>query len=65
MANAYTIDLAFFVAYAIQHQTERHRRGVISMGPYNTRLARHFKLLNTAAQTSSYKLIGQMSPQGI
>ncbi|PPS18255.1 hypothetical protein GOBAR_AA02298 [Gossypium barbadense] len=47
------------------HQIERHRKGVISISPYVTRLARHFKLLNTAAQESSLTLIGQMSPQGI
>ena len=44
---------------------ERHRKGVISIGPYVTRLARHFELLNTATQESSLTLIGQMSPQGI
>ncbi|PPR80442.1 hypothetical protein GOBAR_AA40273 [Gossypium barbadense] len=49
----------------VHHQTERHRKGVISIGPYVTRLARHFGLLNTAAQESSLTLIGQMSPQGI
>ncbi|PPS20407.1 hypothetical protein GOBAR_AA00137 [Gossypium barbadense] len=49
----------------IQHQMERHRKGVISIGPYVTRLARHFGLLNTAAQESSLTHIGQMSPQGI
>ncbi|PPS00225.1 hypothetical protein GOBAR_AA20441 [Gossypium barbadense] len=40
-------------------------RGVISIEPYVTRLAQHFGLLNTAAQSSSLTLIGQMSPQGI
>ncbi|PPS10368.1 hypothetical protein GOBAR_AA10295 [Gossypium barbadense] len=58
-------DLAYFIALAILHQTERHRRGVISIGPYVTRLARHFGLLNTAAQSSSFTLIGQMSTQSI
>ncbi|PPR97287.1 hypothetical protein GOBAR_AA23382 [Gossypium barbadense] len=37
----------------------------VSIGPYVTRLARHFGLLNTAAQESSLTLIGQMSSQGI
>ncbi|PPS00312.1 hypothetical protein GOBAR_AA20353 [Gossypium barbadense] len=41
------------------------RKGVISIGPYVTRLARHFGLLNIAAQESSLTLIGQMSSQGI
>ncbi|PPR85382.1 hypothetical protein GOBAR_AA35309 [Gossypium barbadense] len=59
------IDLTYFIALAIQHQTEQHQKGVISIGPYVTRLARHFGLLNTAAQESSLTLIGQMSPQGI
>ncbi|PPS10189.1 hypothetical protein GOBAR_AA10453 [Gossypium barbadense] len=45
--------------------TERNRKGVISTSPYVTRLARHFGLLNTAAQSSALTLIGQMSPQGI
>ncbi|KAK5793704.1 hypothetical protein PVK06_034857 [Gossypium arboreum] len=44
---------------------ERHRKGVISIGPYVTQLARHFGLLSPAAQESSLTLIGQMSPQGI
>ena len=41
------------------------RRGVISIRPYVNRLAQHFGLLNTAAQSSSLTFIGQMSPQGI
>ncbi|PPR99968.1 hypothetical protein GOBAR_AA20698 [Gossypium barbadense] len=65
MANAHVTNLAYFIAFAIRHQTERHRKGVISIGPYVTRLAKHFDLLNTAAQSSTLTLIGQMSPQGI
>ncbi|PPS02337.1 hypothetical protein GOBAR_AA18323 [Gossypium barbadense] len=65
MSQGHVIDLAYFIALAIQHQTERHRKGVISIGPYVTRLARHFGLLNTSAQESSFTLIVQMSPQGI
>ncbi|KAK5812363.1 hypothetical protein PVK06_027792 [Gossypium arboreum] len=65
MSHGHVIDLAYFVALTIQHQTEQHRKGVISIGPYVTRLAQHFGLLNTAAQESSLTLIGQMSPQGI
>ncbi|PPR81594.1 hypothetical protein GOBAR_AA39119 [Gossypium barbadense] len=61
----HVIDLAYFIAFAIQHQTEWHRKGVISIGPYVTRLAQHFGLLNTAAQESSLTLIGQMSSQHI
>ncbi|PPR87912.1 hypothetical protein GOBAR_AA32778 [Gossypium barbadense] len=45
--------------------TKRHKKGVISIGPYVTRLAGHFELLSNAAQESSLTLIGQMSPQGI
>ncbi|PPR81763.1 hypothetical protein GOBAR_AA38951 [Gossypium barbadense] len=41
------------------------RKGVISIGPYVTRLAQHFRLLSTAAQSSFLTLIGQLSPQGI
>ncbi|PPS09677.1 hypothetical protein GOBAR_AA10967 [Gossypium barbadense] len=65
MSQGHVIDLAYFIALVIQHQTERHQKGVISIGPYMTRLARHFGLLNTVAQESSLTLIGQMSPQGI
>ncbi|KAK5824214.1 hypothetical protein PVK06_018982 [Gossypium arboreum] len=65
MKNGHVIDLACFISLAIRHQTEQHKRGVISIGPYVTRLARHFGLLNTVAQSSSLTLIGQMSPQGI
>ncbi|PPR90897.1 hypothetical protein GOBAR_AA29785 [Gossypium barbadense] len=65
MSHGHVIDLAYFIALAIQHQTERHRKGVISIGPYVTRLARHFGLLNTVSQESSLTLIGQMSSQGI
>ncbi|PPS07934.1 hypothetical protein GOBAR_AA12710 [Gossypium barbadense] len=38
MSQGHIIDLAYFIALAIQHQTERHRKGVISIGPYVTRL---------------------------
>ncbi|PPS17337.1 hypothetical protein GOBAR_AA03248 [Gossypium barbadense] len=61
----HVIDLAYFISLAIQHQTERYKKGVISIGPFVTRLARHFRLLDTAAQESSLTLIGQISPQGI
>ncbi|PPS03660.1 hypothetical protein GOBAR_AA17003 [Gossypium barbadense] len=61
ITGRYVIDLGYFIALAIQHQTERHRMGVISIGPYVTRLARHFGLLRTAAQESSLTLIGQIS----
>ncbi|PPS01159.1 hypothetical protein GOBAR_AA19500 [Gossypium barbadense] len=60
-----SLSLAYFIDLAIQHQTERHRKEVIFIGPYVTRLAQHFGLLNTAAQELSLTLIGQMSPQGI
>ncbi|PPS03854.1 hypothetical protein GOBAR_AA16815 [Gossypium barbadense] len=65
MSQGHVIDLAYLIALTIQHQTEQQQKGVISIGPYVTQLARHFGLLNTAAQESSRTLIGQMSPQGI
>ncbi|KAK5825931.1 hypothetical protein PVK06_020816 [Gossypium arboreum] len=65
MSHGRIIDLAYFIALAIQHQTKRHKKGVISIGPYVTQLARHFGLLSTTAQASSLTLIGQMPPQGI
>ncbi|KAK5825749.1 hypothetical protein PVK06_020613 [Gossypium arboreum] len=65
MANRHVLDLAYFIALAICHQMEQHRRGVISIGPYVTRLAQHFGLLKKAAQSSSLTLLDQMSTQGI
>ncbi|PPR86785.1 hypothetical protein GOBAR_AA33906 [Gossypium barbadense] len=65
MVNAHVTDLAYFIAFAIRHQIKQHQKGVISIGPYVTCLARHFGLLNTVAQSSALTLIGQMSPQGI
>ncbi|PPR82457.1 hypothetical protein GOBAR_AA38257 [Gossypium barbadense] len=32
MSQGHVIDLAYFIALAIQHQTERHQKGVISIG---------------------------------
>ncbi|PPR85654.1 hypothetical protein GOBAR_AA35037 [Gossypium barbadense] len=64
MANAHVTDLAYFIAFAIRHQTKRHWKGVISIGPYVTLLSRHFSLLNTVAQSSALTLIGQMSQHG-
>ncbi|PPR94923.1 hypothetical protein GOBAR_AA25742 [Gossypium barbadense] len=52
-------------AYYLWCMTERHRKGVISIGPYVTHISRHFSILNIAAQSSVLTLIGQMSPQGI
>ncbi|PPR95587.1 hypothetical protein GOBAR_AA25084 [Gossypium barbadense] len=65
ISYGHVIDLAYFIALTIQHQAEWHRKGVISIGPYVTRLARHLGLLSTTAQESSLILIGQMSAQGI
>ncbi|KAK5842383.1 hypothetical protein PVK06_004733 [Gossypium arboreum] len=36
MANGHVINLAYFIAFAICHQTDWHRRGVISIGPHVT-----------------------------
>ncbi|PPS16732.1 hypothetical protein GOBAR_AA03851 [Gossypium barbadense] len=63
IAPGHVFDLAYFISFAIRHQTERHKKGVISIGPYVTRQARYFGPLNTVAQASSLTLIGQMSPQ--
>ncbi|KAK5833783.1 hypothetical protein PVK06_017641 [Gossypium arboreum] len=54
MVNGHIFDLAYFIGLTICHQTEPHKKGVISIGPYVTHLARYFGLLNTA-----------ISPQGI
>ncbi|PPS08119.1 hypothetical protein GOBAR_AA12525 [Gossypium barbadense] len=62
--HQHVIDLAYFIALVIEHQTEWNKKVVISIGPYVTRLAQHFGLLNTVAQESSLTLIGQMSPLG-
>ncbi|PPR86040.1 hypothetical protein GOBAR_AA34648 [Gossypium barbadense] len=65
MLHGYVIDLTNFITLAIQHQTEQHMKGVISIGLYVTRLAQTFGLLSTAAQESSLTLVSQMPPQGI
>ncbi|KAK5826058.1 hypothetical protein PVK06_020964 [Gossypium arboreum] len=65
MSHGHVFNLAYFIAVTIQHQTERHKKRVISIGPYVTWLAWHFELLNTASQSSFFTLMGQMSPQGI
>ncbi|PPR87086.1 hypothetical protein GOBAR_AA33604 [Gossypium barbadense] len=65
MANAHVTNLAYFIAFAIRHQTKWHRKGVISIGPYVMHLARYFGFLNTVAQSLALTLIGQMSSQGI
>ncbi|PPR80569.1 hypothetical protein GOBAR_AA40146 [Gossypium barbadense] len=49
-SQGHVITLAYFIALAIQYQKKRHQKGIISIGPYVTMLARHFRLLNTAAQ---------------
>ncbi|KAK5833316.1 hypothetical protein PVK06_017139 [Gossypium arboreum] len=61
-AHGHVFDLTFFIALAIRHQIEWHRKGVISIGRYVTRLAWYFGLINTTVQASSLTLIGQMSP---
>ncbi|KAK5839448.1 hypothetical protein PVK06_008239 [Gossypium arboreum] len=65
MENEHIFDLAYFIALTIRHQTERHRKGVISINPYVTRLAQYFGLLNTGVQAYSLTLISQMSSQCI
>ncbi|KAK5842143.1 hypothetical protein PVK06_004472 [Gossypium arboreum] len=65
MATGHIIDLAYFIALSFRHQTERHKKGPICLGPYVTRLARHFGLLDTPEQSSTLTLVGQLSPQGI
>ncbi|PPS08260.1 hypothetical protein GOBAR_AA12394 [Gossypium barbadense] len=34
MSHGHVINLAYFIALAIQHQTKGHQKGVISIGPY-------------------------------
>ncbi|PPS08046.1 hypothetical protein GOBAR_AA12591 [Gossypium barbadense] len=65
MRQGHIFYLAYFIAFACRHQNDRQRKRVISLGPYVTRLARYFGLMNTVTQSSSLTLIGQMSPQGI
>ncbi|KAH1032253.1 hypothetical protein J1N35_044427 [Gossypium stocksii] len=57
MAHEHVFYLTYFITLAIRHQTERQRKGAICIDPYMTRLARHFGLLNTVAQSSSLTLI--------
>ncbi|KAK5811792.1 hypothetical protein PVK06_027165 [Gossypium arboreum] len=65
MATGHVFDLAYFIALAFFHQTDRHRRGPICLGPYVTHLARHFDRFDTPNMSSALTLVGQMSPQGI
>ncbi|PPR85633.1 hypothetical protein GOBAR_AA35058 [Gossypium barbadense] len=59
MTHGHVFDLAYFIALAIHHKIERHRKGVISIGLYVTRLAQYFNLLNTTAQASFLTLIAE------
>ncbi|PPS10209.1 hypothetical protein GOBAR_AA10424 [Gossypium barbadense] len=34
MSHGHVINLTYFITLAIQHQTERHKKGAISIGPY-------------------------------
>lgn len=45
------------------HLSDQSRKGPIYLGSYVTRLARHFGLLDTSNQTSSFTLSGEMVPQ--
>ncbi|KAH1039575.1 hypothetical protein J1N35_041318 [Gossypium stocksii] len=65
MATAHVFDLAYSIALAFCHQTNYYKKGPICLGPYMTRLARHFGLFNTLEMSSTLTLVGQMSPQGI
>ncbi|PPR85348.1 hypothetical protein GOBAR_AA35343 [Gossypium barbadense] len=56
MATGHICDLAYFIALAFRHQTDRHRKGPIYLGPYVTRLARHFGLFNTPEMSSTLTL---------
>ncbi|PPR99097.1 hypothetical protein GOBAR_AA21571 [Gossypium barbadense] len=62
METDHIFDLAYFIALTFRHQTDRHRKGPICLGPYVTRLARHFGLLDTPEQSLTLTLISQMSP---
>ncbi|PPR97962.1 hypothetical protein GOBAR_AA22707 [Gossypium barbadense] len=44
---------------------DRHRKGLICLGPYMTCLARHFSLFDTLEMSSTLTLVGQMAPRGI
>ncbi|KAK5775597.1 hypothetical protein PVK06_043503 [Gossypium arboreum] len=65
MATGHIFDFAYFIALNFLHQTDRHRKGPICLGPYVTRLAQHFGLFDTPKMLSTLTLVGQISPQGI
>ncbi|KAK5786880.1 hypothetical protein PVK06_041527 [Gossypium arboreum] len=65
MVHGHIFDLAYFIALAFYHQNDRHRKGPIYLGPYVTRLARHFNLIDTLKQSSTLTLVSLMSSQGI
>ncbi|PPR93982.1 hypothetical protein GOBAR_AA26689 [Gossypium barbadense] len=65
MATGHIFGLAYFIALAFHHQTNRNRKGPICLGLYVTRLARHFGLFDTLEMSSTLTLVVQMFPQGI
>ncbi|KAK5838942.1 hypothetical protein PVK06_007690 [Gossypium arboreum] len=65
MVTGHIFGLAYFIALAFHHQTNRNRKGLICLGPYVTRLARHFGLFDTLEMSSTLTLVVQMFPQGI
>ncbi|KAK5838542.1 hypothetical protein PVK06_007272 [Gossypium arboreum] len=65
IVTSHIFDLAYFIALAFHHQTDRHRKDPICLGHYVIRLVRHFGFLDTPEQSSTLTLVGQMPPQGI
>ncbi|PPS01113.1 hypothetical protein GOBAR_AA19552 [Gossypium barbadense] len=45
MANGHVFDLIYFIALAIHQQMERHRKGVISIGPYGISSMLHMRMI--------------------
>ncbi|PPR82306.1 hypothetical protein GOBAR_AA38410 [Gossypium barbadense] len=45
MRQGHIFDLAYFVALAFRHQTERHRKGVISISPYGIQSMLHMRII--------------------
>ncbi|KAK5774971.1 hypothetical protein PVK06_042835 [Gossypium arboreum] len=59
MVNRHVFDLVYFIALAIRHQTERYRRGVISIGPYGISSMLHMKMIERRCGTDplQYRLV--------
>ncbi|PPR99656.1 hypothetical protein GOBAR_AA21010 [Gossypium barbadense] len=55
MENGHIFDLTYFIALPTCHQTERHRRGVISIGPYGIPSMLYIRMIERRCGTEPLK----------